>query len=110
MIFGSFPLEADLPFRKPCELDSSSVHILLAGGVDGSPGGINRSLPALVGIAAVDLELLAYAFHHLEVYIVQCSSAGDKVLGRLLMAHAHLEPLIAAQMIGDPALAALVLA
>src|ERR1035437_6273990 len=73
-------------------------------------GEVNGSLPALVGKIAVDLEVLADALDRLEVDVVQGGAAGDKVLGGLLIAHAHLEPFVAAQMIGNPCLAALVLA
>ena len=64
----------------------------------------------LIGEVAVDLEVLADALDHLEVDVVQCGAAGNEILGRLLIAHAHLKPFVAAQVIGDPALAALVLA
>ena len=79
------------------------------------------------GEAAVHLEVLADAFDHLEVDVVERGSAGDqdgiaaqgrglggrardKVLGRLLVARPDLEPFIAAQVIGDPCLATLVFA
>jgi hypothetical protein len=34
--------------------------------------------------------------------VVQSGAAGDKVLGGFLISYAHLEPLVAAQVIGNP--------
>src|SRR6185437_6489396 len=100
--FGTV-LKVDLPLREPGELDVGRGNGLLSGKVDGC-------LPVLIGKVAVDFEVLADALDGLKVYLVQRCSTGDEVLGHLLIAHAHLEPFIAAQVIGNPALAALALA
>ena len=64
----------------------------------------------LVGEVAVDLEVLTDSFDCLETDVVKGGAAGDEVLGGFLIAHAYLEPLVAAQVIGNPALAAFVFA
>ena len=84
------------------------------------------------GEVAVHLKVLADALDHLEINVVErCAAgrqargtyratvapgrdglgrrAGDEVAGRLLIAQAHLKPLIAAQVIGKPSLSTLVL-
>ena len=62
-----------------------------------------------VGEVAVDLEVLANALNDLEVDVVECGSAGDEVFSGFLIADSELDPLIAAQVVGNPSLAALVL-
>ena len=118
-------LEADLALREPGELDGGGRHGLLVRKIDGG-------LPVLQSEVAVDLEVLADALDDLKVDIVErrapggeagCGAGaalasgryglgcrtGDEVAGGLLIPQAHLEPLIAAQMVGKPRLATLVL-
>ena len=95
--------ETGLPLRKPGELDGGGGHGLLAASFD-----IDRSLPVLVSKVAVDFEVFADPLDHLEVDVVQGGAARDKVLGGFLIAYPKLKPFIAAQVISNPALAALV--
>ena len=62
------------------------------------------------GKVALHLDVLAKALDGLDVEVVQRGAAGDEVLARLLIAHRELHPFVAAQVIGDPGLAALVFA
>jgi len=100
---GELGSETYLAIRKPNELDGRRRNGLLAGSIDGS-------LPALKAEVAVDLEVFSDAFHHLEVDVVQGRSSWDKILGCFLIAHPHLEPLIAVQVISYPSLAPFALA
>src|ERR1035437_5694066 len=103
-------LESDLPLRKPGELDSGGGHGLLAGKVGGGAGGVDGSFPVFQGEVAVDLEVLANALDRLEVDVIQGGAAWDEVRGGFLIAQTDLEQFIAAQVIGNPGLAAFVLA
>jgi hypothetical protein len=82
-------LEADLPIRGPSELDGSGSHGMLTRKVDGS-------FPVLVGEIPVDLKVFAYAFNHLEVYVVQSSSIGNEVFSGFLVSYPELNPFITA--------------
>jgi len=73
----------------------------------------------LICETAIDFKIFANALHHLEVDIVEGGSIFDgtvdrgggsfnKVLRSLLIARAHLNPLVPAEMIREPCLAALV--
>ena len=76
-------LEADLPLRKPCELDGGVGHRLLARKVD-------RGFPVLVSEVAVYFEILTNAFNDLKVEVVERGAARDKVFGRPLSTHTRL--------------------
>jgi len=96
-------LEAHFAFWEPCELNR--------GGCDRLPAGeIDWCFPLFQSEVAVHFEVLAEALNRLKVDVVQGGAAWDEVLGCLLIAQAHLEPFIAAQVPGNPRLAALVLA
>ncbi len=58
----------------------------------------------------VDLKVFMDAFDGLNAEVVQRRAARNKVFGSFLTARTHLHPLIAAQVIGDPGLPALILA
>src|SRR5208283_5279012 len=103
-------LEADIPLRKPGELDGGCGHGLLTGGLGGCAGRIDGGFPSLVDEVAVDLEILADSFDDLKIDVVQGGAAGDKVLGGFLISYAQLEPLVAVEVIGNPALATFVFA
>src|ERR1017187_2444074 len=103
-------LKADLPLREPGELDGSGGHGLLAGRVGGDTGGVDGSFPVFIGKVAVDLEILSDALDHLEVDVVQSGATWYEKRGGFLVAHTRLEPFVAAQVIGNPGLTALVFA
>ena|ERR1017187_6276690 len=65
--------EADLPLREPGESEGRCGYGLLAGKIDGR-------FPVLVGEIAGDFELPPNAFDDLEIDLVECGSAWDKVL------------------------------
>ena len=96
-------LEPNLSLRKPCELDG--------GGCNGlKPRKIDGSFPALVDKVAVDLEVPADTFDHLEVDVVQGGAAGNEVLCNLLVTCSNLDPFVASEVVGDPALPSLTFA
>ena len=93
-------LEVDLPIREPGQLDVRGRDRLLSGKVDGR-------LIVLIRETAIHLKILANALHHLEVDVVEGGSIFDgragrggrnlnKVLRRLLIARAYLNPLVPA--------------
>ena len=84
-------------------MDGGCGYCLLAGKVD-------WGLPMFVGKVTVDLEVLANALDDLKVDVVQGGAAGDEVLGGFLISRVHLEPFVTAEVVGDPGLAAFVLA
>jgi len=96
-------LEQNLLLRKPCELHG--------GGGDGlQPGKVDGSFPVLIGKIAVDLEVPADTFDHLEVNVVQGGAAGNEVFCNLLVTCSDLDPFVASEVIGDPALPSLTFA
>src|SRR6266567_5555499 len=112
--------EANLALWIPSDLYVCGRHRLLSRQVD-------RRLVVLEIKAAIHFDVGPDALHHLEPDVVQRGSvldgwrarAGrrrrdslcdDKVLRRLLVARVHLDPLVAAQVIRHPRLAALVFA
>src|SRR5271166_991505 len=99
-------LEADLILGKPGELDCGRGYGLLRGRIRRRSGGVDRRQPALVGEVTIHFEILANALDDPKVDVVERGSAGDEVLGGLLAAEASLNPLVAAQVIDEPGLAA----
>lgn len=93
-------LESYPPLRKPCELHGG-------GGNSLQPGKIDGSFPALARKIAVDLEVPANTFDNLEVDVVQGGAAGNEVFCNLLVTYSKLNPFVAAEVKGDPALPSL---
>jgi hypothetical protein len=64
----------------------------------------------LDGEVALDLKVPLDSFHHLDIEVVQCCSAGNEILRDLVISNAELDPLVAAQVIRSPSLSGLAFA
>jgi hypothetical protein len=85
---------------------------------------VDGSLPSLVGEVVIKIEVLTHSFDNLKTDVVRCGATGrigggdgnicgnarDNNLCGFLIAHAYLQPFVTAQVIGDPTLAAFVIA
>ena len=103
-------LEAEFVFRKPGELNRCRGHRLPCPRICRRARRIDRRQPVLKGKIAIELKVFADALHRLKVNVIQRGPARNKVLRCFLRPHAHLDPLVAAEVVSRPRLAAFIFA